>query len=119
MFIRKDPCGSFLVNRKPGYVVGGHLSCFTLAGKVTRCRERGGGPPLNRVRLPCSVGGLPCRLGHPRRGGLLPRLFTLTVFTAVYFLWHCPSRRRDKSLTCLLPVAARTFLCGCPQRPPD
>jgi hypothetical protein len=49
------------------------------------------------------------------RGGLLPRLFTLTCArrpSAVCFLWHFPSGRPARVLPGFLPCAARTFLTG-------
>jgi len=46
---------------------------------------------------PCSRWGLPCLVDYSSSGGLLPHLFTLTAkhnaLAAVYFLWHCPSKR--------------------------
>ena len=43
-------------------------------------------------------------------GELLPHLFTLTRFLAVFFLLHFPSRCRDWALPSALSCGARTFL---------
>ena len=58
-------------------------------------------------RLPiwsCTGWGLPCPLGHPRGGGLLPHRFTLarcefmrTRPLAVCSLWHFPSPGRSSA----------------------
>ena len=57
------------------------------------------GDPAGRRPFPCLsciARGLPCLLGHPRSGELLPPLFTLArheenPIRAVCFLWHFPS----------------------------
>ncbi len=69
-----------------------------------------------RLSLPiwaCWRWGLPCRRGHPRRGALLPHLFTLTPdrwSRAVCFLWHFPSTRAGSPLATTVPCPVRTFL---------
>lgn len=57
------------------------------------------GDPAGRLPFPCLsciARGLPCLLGRPRSGELLPPLFTLArheenPIRAVCFLWHFPS----------------------------
>ena len=57
------------------------------------------GDPAGRQPFPCLsciARGLPCLLGRPRSGELLPPLFTLArmgmnPIRAVCFLWHFPS----------------------------
>ena len=75
--------------------------------------EEAARPPM----WPCSRWGLPCRLRYRRRGGLLPRRFTLTCRTllpkssqAVSSLLHFPSRSRDRALPGIVLCGARTFL---------
>src|SRR3954471_3279013 len=65
-----------------------------------------------RPSRPCSGWGLPCRTGHPVRGGLLHHRFTLTSSEplAVCSLWHCPAGHPGSLLTTTLPCGARTFL---------
>ena len=48
-------------------------------------------------------------LTHPA-GGLLHHRFTLTVFTAVYFLLHCLAGCPEWLLATVLLCGARTFL---------
>ena len=48
-------------------------------------------------------------LAH-RSGGLLHHRFTLTVFTAVYFLLHCLAGYPEWLLATVLLYGARTFL---------
>ncbi len=66
-------------------------------------------PPVKAdLRVPirsCSRRGLPCRPGHPVRGGLLPHPFTLTLgpawrpaSRAVCFLWRYPWGRPRRAL---------------------
>src|SRR4051794_28770404 len=63
---------------------------------------------------PCSRWGLPCRRRCRRRGGLLPRRFTLAAegrpAAAVCFLWHSPRRFRHRALPGIVLFGARTFL---------
>jgi hypothetical protein len=63
---------------------------------------------------PCSRWGLPCRERYRSRGGLLPRLFTLTragePAWAVCFLWHSPRGHPHRALPGTLLCGARTFL---------
>ncbi len=41
---------------------------------------------------------------------LLPHDFTLPLMKGGLFLWHFPSSRPDRTLSCTLPCEARTFL---------
>ena len=71
---------------------------------------------------PCTGWGLPCRLRLRRRGGLLPRRFTLARYRlpgplAVCSLWHFPSGYPAWALPSILPCGARTFLTSCEARP--
>jgi hypothetical protein len=81
-------------------------------GRATLFSPRGERPPI----WSCSGRGLPCPLGHPRGGGLLPHRFTLTPSgkpdEAVYFLWHFPSPHGASALRSALPFGVRTFLSG-------
>src|SRR5206468_11088790 len=74
-----------------GLPVCGHPSRPAVAGRLERSTRRLGRAALERLRRtaadrrpsrPCSGWGLPCRTGHPVRGGLLHRRFTLTSSTA-------------------------------------
>ncbi len=76
-----------------GPSVAGRFSRPTrVSGPATACRS------CDRRDTPiwsCSRRGLPCRPGHPVRGGLLPHPFTLTPLRqrlrgAVCFLWRYP-----------------------------
>jgi hypothetical protein len=84
--------------------------------RVTLCRSRLALRSACRPMWPCSRWGLPCRLRHRRRGGLLPRRFTLTrriaraIGRAVCSLLHFPSRSRDRALPGIALFGARTFL---------
>ena len=93
---------------KPNFVFtasGGenHLSIATLPGAVTVSDRRTDHPwpPI----WPCTRWGLPCRLTHVWRGGLLPHLFTLTAGepVAVYSLWHFPSVILTNELPACIP----------------
>ena len=64
---------------------------------------------LSPLTWPCSSWGLPCRSCCHDRGGLLPRLFTLTSREAVCFLWHFPSPR--------LLAMPRRYLAAFPTEP--
>ena len=59
---------------------------------------------------------MPCRFCCQKRGGLLPRRFTIAVLIAEtwadYSLWHFPSPRGVRPLTGILLCGARTFLCA-------
>ena len=62
-------------------------------------------------------------VAHARCGALLPHRFTLTAtpggVVAVCFLLHFPSRHHAWTLSSLLPVGVRTFLCAFVQRSSD
>jgi len=65
---------------------GGHSSGPSVAGRFSRPTRMPGPatacPPRGGRDIPiwsCSRRGLPCRPGHPVRGGLLPHPFTLTL----------------------------------------
>jgi hypothetical protein len=104
---------------------GGHSSRTAVTGRLEQ-PTRG----LGRVTLceasfedtraphtwPCSRWGLPCRFRYRRRGGLLPRRFTLACRgrflpgQVVSSLLHFPSRFRDRALPGIVLCGARTFL---------
>lgn len=65
---------------------------------------------------PCTRWGLPCRLACARRGGLLPRLFTLTPAeaVAVYFLWHFPSTHPHEWTARVYLQRNRSYAASCP-----
>src|SRR2546425_65370 len=67
---------------------------------------------VSLLTWPCSDRGLPCRACCQARGGLLPHLFTLTLWRkrAVCFLWPFPSPCGAQALPGSLPYGARTFL---------
>ena len=83
-----------------GPSVAGRFSRPTRApGPAKPCPPRGGrGAPIRS----CSRRGLPCRPGHPVRGGLLPHPFTLTARAAVCFLWRYPWGRPRRALPAAL-----------------
>ena len=74
--------------------------CWTVLATYPDPRSAGDGAarPKADMRTPiwsCSRRGLPCRPGHPVRGGLLPHPFTLPARArrpraAVCFLWRYP-----------------------------
>lgn len=79
-------------------------------------RFRGAGrAPISPPIWPCSAWGLPCPRRCRRGGALLPRRFTLAVSRgfprerAVSFLWHFPSRYRDRALPGMPPVWSSDF----------
>src|SRR3954465_8533099 len=103
--------------------MGGHPSRPAVAGRLERSTRRLGRAALERLRRtavarrpspPCSGWGLPCRTGHPVRGGLLHHRFTLTSSEplAVCSLWHCPAGHPGSPLTTPLPCGARPSLGG-------
>lgn len=116
---------SVLYRGRPRYS-GGHSSRAAVTGRLEQpTRELGRvtlrGLPLRRdtarsLMWPCSRWGLPCRLRHRRRGGLLPRRFTLSCRACfqtrpvVSSLLHFPSRSRDRALPGIVLSGARTFL---------
>ncbi len=64
----------------------------------------------------CSAWGLPCRPGHPKRGALLPHLFTLTPAGrgGMFSVALSVSRALSETpwpLASTLPCGVRTFLC--------
>src|SRR3954453_14723501 len=103
--------------------MGGHPSRPAVAGRLERSTRRLGRAALERLRRtavarrpsrPFSGWGLSSHTGHPVRGGLLHRRFTLTSGEplAVCSLWHCPAGHPGALLTTTLPCGARTFLGG-------
>lgn len=93
------------------------------------------GDPAGRQPFPCLsciARGLPCLLGRPRSGELLPPLFTLACMgmnpiRAVCFLWHFPSRNpwevpvsRFHGTRCLVMSGLSSTPARRPeQRPPE
>jgi hypothetical protein len=75
--------------------------------------ERAAHPPI----WPCSGWGLACARGHPRAGGLLPRLFTLTLAGGIFSV-PLSADRSAPPLTATLPCGARTFLPAEAERSP-
>ena len=81
-------------------------------GRAVLCRllSETARPPTR----PCSRWGLPRRRRYRRRGGLLPRRFTLTwraeAGQAVCSLLHFPWRSRHRALPGIVLCGARTFL---------
>lgn len=77
-------------------------------------RLRGtGGPPVTPAR-PCTIRGLSFPAGYPTGGGLLPRLFTLTLrdrsHAGRYFL--CDTFRQPQLASGLPPVSQGGLSCG-------
>jgi len=91
----------------------GHLSWMTVASHLVRPTRSSNDP--GRVSLliwPCSDRGLPCRACYQARGGLLPHLFTLTLWIQgrSVLCGPVPSPRGAQALPGGLPCGARTFL---------
>lgn len=132
-----DPlCAGHLVDvvRKPSSVPprgrprsgGGHSSRAAVTGRLEQPTHELGRVTLRGLLLqretarslmwPCSRWGLPCHLRYRRRGGLLPRRFTLSCRRrclggqVVSSLLHFPSRFRDRALPGIVLCGARTFL---------
>ncbi len=88
----------------------GHSSGPPVAGRFSRPTRAPGPAKARRSRdrrdapiRSCSRRGLPCRPGHPVRGGLLPHPFTLAApgpkpGRAVCFLWRYPWGRPRRAL---------------------
>jgi hypothetical protein len=105
---------------KPGSVERPSAPGSHSSGPAVACRLE---QPTREQREPryrppiwsCSGWGLPCRFCCQKRGGLLPRRFTIAVLIAEtwadYSLWHFPSPRGVRPLTGILLCGARTFLC--------
>jgi hypothetical protein len=70
-----------------------------------RFGERAALPPI----WSCSGWGLACARDHSRAGGLLPRLFTLTLAGGIFSV-PLSADRSAPSLAATLPYGARTFL---------
>src|SRR5262249_35290026 len=93
-----------------------HSSRATVTRRLERPTRRLGRATLERLPMwPCSRWGLPCHSRRRERGGLLPRLFTLTFESpgrakAVCFLLHSPRRCRHRALPGIVLCGARTFL---------
>ena len=115
----------------PAEAGGDHSSGRSVARPLVRPTRSSN--ETGRLLLPiwaCWRWGLPCHRGHPRRGALLPHLFTLTLgmrpklrvpacgqrrnpgrmSRAVCFLWHFPSARAGLPLATTVPCPVRTFL---------
>jgi len=62
----------------------------------------------------CTVRGLPCPFGHPKGGGLLHHLFTLTSLLreAVCFLWHFLSYQAHAGYACVFSAAHCPVVSG-------
>src|SRR5688572_6978329 len=91
----------------------GHLSGMTVASHLVRPTRSSNDP--GRVSLliwPCSDRGLPCRACYQARGGLLPHLFTLTLWIQgrSVLCGPDPSPLGAQALPGGLPCGARTFL---------
>ncbi len=89
---------------------------FTFTSMANRVDSQPEVTPASPHIWPCRRWGLPCRSGHPDRGELLPRHFTLTDprsedrVPAVSFLWHFPEGRPRWPLATTAPCPVRTFL---------
>ena len=93
----------------------GHLSGMAVANHLVRPTRSSNDP--GRVSLliwPCSDRGLPCRACCQTRGGLLPHLFTLTLWIQgrSVLCGPVPSPLGAQALPGGLPCGARTFLDG-------
>ena len=91
----------------------GHLSGMAVASHLVRPTRSSNDP--GRVSLliwPCSDRGLPCHACYQTRGGLLPHLFTLTLWIQgrSVLCGPVPSPRGAQALPGGLPCGARTFL---------
>ena len=91
----------------------GHLSGMTVASHLVRPTRSSNDP--GRVSLliwPCSDRGLPCHACYQARGGLLPHLFTLTLWIQgrSVLCGPVPSPLGAQALPGGLPCGARTFL---------
>jgi hypothetical protein len=97
---------------------GDHPSRPAVAGRLQRPTRRLGRAALERLRRnlavpswPCSGWGLPCRPGHPGRGGLLHAPFHPypACDEAVCSLWHCPASHLGLPLATTLPFRSPDF----------
>ena len=86
---------------KPSFVLEGHLSgrriTTTLCSTTSSLPEATGvkTTPTSTSVWPCTGRGLPCYIGHPMHGALLPHLFTLTPQARRYiFCGTNPERHR-------------------------
>ena len=104
---------------KPGSVECRHSDGHSSRGAVTRTFEQptrsvfvGAGRPSLPI-WPCSRWGLPCRIRHRLRGGLLPHRFTLAC---------TPKRSHRRSVLCCtvrrcLATSPRRYLAARPVEP--
>jgi hypothetical protein len=115
-----EPAVSRILCRSLSRRGGDHPSTPAVADRLQRPTRRLGRAALERLRRdprgipswPCSGWGLPCRPGHPGRGGLLHAPFHPypACDEAVCSLWHCPASHLGLPLATTLPSGVRTFL---------
>ena len=90
---------------------GDHLSRTTVADGLKQPTRRHQTGNSLRLLLGLAPDGVYQADAVTRNAGeLLPHLFTLTAYAAVYFLWHFPAGHPGWLLATILPCGARTFL---------